>query len=155
TPDPPPVIRLPDDKDRPAFDALVSERGKLRSELMARRIEAPKLMRAQLAAGHLPQTVSTDGLELRLRFDEGKGDVVKNSAPHAAITQFKSDTNPIIWGETNWLWTGARFDSGTRLPLGNVGDVEANEAFSLGGWFMVRATTQEAGAVMARLGDPK
>src|SRR5256885_4403032 len=56
------------------FRSLVSERGKLRSELMARRIEAPKLMRAQLAAGHLPQPVSTDGLELRLRFDEGKGD---------------------------------------------------------------------------------
>jgi len=80
--------------------------------------------------------------------------VVKNSAPHAALAQFASDTNPIVWGESNWLWPGARFEGSTRLPLGKVGDVEANEAFSAGGWFMFRATAQNEGAMLARLGDP-
>jgi hypothetical protein len=154
TPDPPPVLRFPDEQNLSAFDQMVRERGRLQQQLRVRRIEAPDLLRAQLAAGHLPQAVSTDGLELRLRFDEGKGNVVKNSAPHAALAQFESDTNPIIWGESNWLWPGARFDGGTRLPLGKVGDVETNEAFSVGGWFMFRATAQDKGAVLARMGDP-
>jgi hypothetical protein len=154
TPDPPPAIRFADDKDRVAYEALVTERGKLLSDLAARRATAPQLIRARLAAGYAPQAVSADRLELRLRFDEGKGDVLRNTAPHAAVARFKNDGTPIAWGETSWLWPDARFDSGTRLPLGEVGDVEANEAFSMGGWFMFRATSPLEGVLLARLGDP-
>ncbi|MEI6053642.1 MAG: DUF1553 domain-containing protein, partial [Opitutaceae bacterium] len=65
-----------------------------------------------------------------------------NSAPFAGTAvpaTFKADTNPLVWGESSWFWPSARFDIFTRLPLGRVGDVDAQEAFSAGGWFMPRA----------------
>lgn len=157
SPDPPPVIRLPDDKDRALYEKLVSERGDLLARLSARRDAAPELLRAQFAAGKKPQAVSTDQLELRLRFDEGKGETLHNSAAHPAVASFKTESVPLIWGETEWLWPGARFDTNTRLPLGKTGDVEADEAFSAGGWVMLRATSVlgEMKALMSRMGDPK
>ena len=115
-----------------------------------------------MKAGNRPQPVATDGLELRLRFDEGKGDLVRNSAPGAKVGQFKADTNPLIWGENTWLWPSMRMDIQTRLSLGDSGDVEAGEKFSTGGWIMLRAkpgggvrTGTGNGSLLARMGDEK
>jgi hypothetical protein len=155
TPDPPPVLRLPDSNDRAAYEDLLEQRAKLLAQLAARRREAPRLLSAEHSAGEGPKPVSTHALELRLRFDEGQGSFIKNTAPQAKAGPFKTEGNAILWGETHWLWPSARFDSGTRLPLGTVGDVEADEGFSVGGWFMPRALINTNGAVFARQGDPK
>lgn len=152
-PDPPPVIRLPDEKNYAAYERLLTARGGVLARLAARRDAAPALMAARLAKGKGPTFVSTDQLELRLRFDEGTGDVVHNSAPHAEIAKFKTHVAPMIWGETNWLWPSARFDINTRLPLAQVGDVDADEAFSAGGWIMLRENADK-GAMLARLEGP-
>lgn len=154
--DPPPVIRLPDDKNLPVYEKLLSERAELLARMSARRKEAGALLRARLAAHSGPRPVAADRLELRLRFDEGQGEVLRNSAPTPSVSEFKTVSNPIVWGENNWLWPSARFDMNTRLPLGNIGDVEANEAFSVGGWVMVRGAHHSAApkALFARLGNP-
>ena len=70
---------------------------------------------AWLAAGNKPQPVPATGLELRLRLDEGQGDVLKNSAPDAKVAAFKADTNPLIWGENTWFWPSMRMDILSRI----------------------------------------
>jgi hypothetical protein len=94
---------------------------------------------------------------LRLRLDEGHGDIVKNSAPGTLAPEFKATINPLVWGEKSWLWSSMRMDIATRLALGNLCDVEADEKFSAGGWVMLRAKAGDSntgnGALLARRGD--
>ncbi len=85
------------------------------------------------------QPVSTDKLMLRLRLDEGGGEVLKNSAPHAQPASFPIGKSKPQWGETTWLWPDFRMDTNTRVMLGQTGDYEWNQAFSSGGWFMLRS----------------
>ncbi len=160
--EPPPVLRLPKPEMRATAEFVLKARGDLQEKLATRRAQSRELTAAWLAAGHRPTPVSTEGLELRLRLDEGHGDVVKNSAPHAKVAEFKADTNPLIWGENSWLWPSMRMDILTRLNLGDLGAVEAGEAFSAGGWIMLRAkpgggvrTGTGNGSLLARMGDAK
>jgi len=157
TSDSPPVLHLPDEKDRASFDDLLMQRANLQTRLQARHREAPELMRARLSAGQRPQAVADTALELRLRFDEGTGNIVQNSAPAAAPAQFEAEGGSLVWGEKDWLWPSARFDSSTRLSLGSTGNVEADEPFSFGGWVMLRPNSLGGmnGPLLSRRGDPK
>lgn len=158
--EPLPVLRLPKAENKATAEVVLRTRAELQSRLDARRAQARELTAAWLAAGHCPKPVAPDGLELRLRLDEGTGDLLKNSAPGAKSPEFKADTNPLIWGESTWLWPSMRMDILTRIRLGGMGDVEANEKFSAGGWIMLRAkpgggvkTGTGNGALFARMGD--
>lgn len=160
--EPPPVVRLPKPENSAAAEFVLRSRSELATKLEARRARSREIAAAWLKAGNGPNPVGEEGLELRLRFDEGKGDVVRNSAPKAAVREFKADTNPLIWGENTWLWPSMRMDIHTRLNLGGMGDVEANEKFSTGGWIMLRAkpgggvrTGTGNGTLLARMGDEK
>jgi hypothetical protein len=160
--EPPPVLRLPKEENRAAAEFVLKSRAEIQAKLDDRRAHARELMAAWLNAGNKPKPISTEGLELRLRLDEGKGDVVKNSAPNAKIAEFKADTNPLIWGENSWLWPSMRMDIMTRLRLGDLGDVEATDKFSAGGWLMLRAKPGGGvkagtgnGSLLARMGDEK
>ena len=86
-----------------------------------------------------PQPVSTDKLQLRLRLDEGGGEVLKNSAPDANPKSFPIGKFKPQWGETTWLWPDFRMDTSTRVVMGQIGDFEWNQPFSSGGWFMLRS----------------
>ncbi len=57
--------------------------------------------------------VAADKLVLRLRLDEGGGEVLKNSAPHAQQASFPIGKSKPQWGETTWLWP--RFPYGYKL----------------------------------------
>jgi hypothetical protein len=153
---PEPVVRLPDPDAEAAAAAVLKERAALERQLRARREAAPEALRARIAAGTRPRAVTSKGLELHLRFDEGAGDRLRNSAPHATQREFKVDVNPLVWGETSWLWPSARFDMNSRLSLGSVGDVEADDAFSGGSWIMLRArpgsNDVRSGSLIARFG---
>lgn len=157
-----PILRVPTDAALPAVNAALAERAALETRLNELRQNSPAAIKSWLARGARPQTVSTAGLELRLRFDETKGDVVKNSAPLAGTglpATFTANTNPLIWGESSWFWPSVRFDIFTRLPLGRSGDVDAQEAFSAGGWFMPRAKPGGGGtgdgALLSRYHSPE
>ena len=160
--EPGPVLKLPKDDNKPAAEVVLARRAELNEKFEARRARAEELVAAWLAAGNAPKPIATEALELRLRLDEGKGDVVRNSAPGAKLTEFKADTNPLIWGENSWLWPSMRMDILSRLRLGELGDVDANEKFSAGGWVMLRAkpgggvrTGTGSGSLLARMGDEK
>ena len=66
---------------------------------------------------------------LRLRLDEGGGEVLKNSAPNANPQTVSTGKFKPQWGETTWLWPDFRMDTSTRVMLGQTGDFEGNQAF--------------------------
>jgi uncharacterized protein YkwD len=158
--DPAPVLRLPKPEHAATAQVIFAQKTALLDLLTPRRARAVELTSAWLAAGQRPKPVSTDGLELRLKFDEGQGDIVKNSAPGAKTPLFKADTNPLVWTENSWLWPSMRMDLNTRIPLPNEGDVGADQAFSTGSWIMLRdkpgGTTARPtnGTLLARMSDP-
>ena len=160
--EPPPVLRLPKAENRASAEMILAQRADLQAKLDARHARAREFVTAWLATGARPKPVAPEALELRLKLDEAAGDLVKNSAPTAAIRDFKADTNPLVWGENTWLWPSMRMEIFTRLPLGNLGDVDAGDKFSGGGWLYLRAKPgggvkggTGSGTLLSRMGDEK
>jgi len=160
--EPLPVLRLPKPEMKDAAEFVLGQRAGLLEKGEARRMRGVELTAAWLAAGNKPKPVDPTGLELRLRLDEGKGDVLKNSAPRAKVAEFKADTNPLVWGENTWFWPSMRMDILSRINLGDHGDVDLGDKFSAGSWIMLRAkpgggvrTGTGNGTLVGRMGDAK
>jgi hypothetical protein len=152
-----PVVRIPRAENRAAYDRVYAERSELLARLRAMRGRDRDLVREWLASKkNPPQPVSTDKLLIRLRLDEGNGDILHNSAPHASPAAFKSTIVAPEWGEHTWLWPDFRMQSNTRVVLDRSGDFESNQAFSAGGWFMFRsapffALDDTPGAIISKM----
>jgi hypothetical protein len=152
-----PVARIPQPQNEAAYNRVWSERTGLAQRLRELRLNQRRLIEQWLASGRdLPQPVSADRLVLRLRLDEGGGDLVRNSAPHARPATFAIGNSKPQWGETTLLWPDFRMDTSTRILLGQSGDYEFNQAFSLGGWFMLRSAPNyplgnASGALLAKM----
>lgn len=136
--DPQPVLHIPPAEKRPALDAALKKKSAVEQRIRDRRDDAPKLIAAWMEKGGRPQPVAADGLQLRMRFDEGSGKQIHSRTP-AGERCFETAEAPIIWGEDTWLWPGARFEMNTQLAIPDAGDYERDQAFSAGGWVMVRA----------------
>ena len=135
-----PVARIPKAANQEAYDGVVTKRSELAGQLASLHSQERVLISRWLASRqHLAQPVPTDKLDLRLRLDEGGGEILKNSAPHAQQASFPIGKFKPQWGETTWLWPDFRMDASTHIALGQTGDYEGNQAFSSGGWFMVRS----------------
>ena len=140
-PDWAPVIRIPKPENLAAYNAVLAKRADLQRQLDAARLQDRALIQHWLESKQNPaQPVSTDALKLRLRLDEGSGDVLKNSAPDANPKSFALGKFKPTWGETTWLWPDFRMDTSTRVEMGQLGDFEWNQPFSSGGWFMLRSS---------------
>ena len=135
-----PVVRIPRPQNQEAYNRVLAKRSELAGQLRARVCRSALWWSSWLQSRQdPPQPVPTDKLVLRLRLDEGGGEVLKNSAPHAQPASFPIGKSKPQWGETTWLWPDFRMDTSTRILLGQTGDYEWNQAFSPGGWFMLRA----------------
>ena len=152
-----PVLNLPKSDQLPALEAAVAKRSAAMTAYEARRTSAAADFKAWIAAGNSPQPVATDALMVRLKLDEGKGEVVSNSAPKARTTSYAAETNPLSWGEDSWLWPSARFDINTRLALPDEGDFELDQPFSIATWTMLRLSVANSGtrdgSLISRMGD--
>jgi hypothetical protein len=155
--DPRPILRIPADEKRPELDALVAKHSAAAAKYHEHRTSAPARFTQWLAAGNKPTPVATDALELRLRFDEGKGDTLANSAPNPKTPSYTAITNPLVWGESVWLWPAARLDIAGEIILPDQGDFEATESFSTGFWTRLRMKvgggTTGNGSLIARMGS--
>ncbi len=153
-----PILNVPEGQAKAALDALVASRSAEAAKYDALRRSAVARFGEWLRSGNKPAAVPAEALELRLRFDEGKGDVVKNSAPGAKTPTYKATTNPLVWGESVWLWPAARIDIAGELVLPDQGDFEADHGFSAGSWINLRMKTGNAttgnGAILSRMGGP-
>jgi hypothetical protein len=135
-----PVARIPRVQNQAEYNRVWAERSELAERLRGLHLQQRELVQRWLASRNsIPQPVSSDKLTLRLRLDEGGGDVVKNSAPQAQPAIFPIGKFKPQWGETTWLWPDFRMDTNTHIILGQTGDYERNQAFSSGGWFMMRS----------------
>jgi len=142
-----PVVRVPKPEKQEAYNRVLAQRSELQEKLNAMRVEARGLVEQWLASKKdMPRPVSANGLVVRLRLDEGRGDVLNNTAPNAKPATFKATTMKPEWGETTWLWPDFRMQSSSRVLLGQTGDYEASHAFSAGGWFMFRAAPFHPGS---------
>lgn len=142
-----PVVRIPRGQNQDAYDRVLAERSDLQNKLNEMRRNSHGLVTQWLASGNKPaRAVDTNGLVVRLRLDEGKGEELRNSAPNANPASFYTTTLKGEWGETTWLWPDFRMQSSTRVLLGQTGDYEANQPFSSGGWFMFRSAPFHPGS---------
>ena len=152
-----PVARVPKPQNQEAFDRVLAKRSELAERVRTMRLQERALVEQWIRSQqNAPQSVSADKLDVRLRLDEGGGDVLKNSAPHPQMASFPIGKSKPQWGETTWLWPDFRMETSTRIVLGQAGDYEWNQAFSSGGWFMVRSapnyTLDNAnGALLAKM----
>jgi hypothetical protein len=152
-----PVVRIPRPENLPAYNAVWAKRSDLSEQLRKLRLRDRALVEQWLASQRdLPQPVSSEKLVLRLRLDEGGGDELKNSAPHANPASFAVGKAKPQWGETTWLWPDFRMDPSTRILLGQLADYERTEPFSSGGWFMMRngpnlTMDGESGSLLAKM----
>ena len=156
-PDWAPVVRLPKEQNLAAYDQVLARKAELLRQMAALRAQDRSLVEHWIQGRQkLAQAVPADRLLLRLRLDEGGGEVLKNSAPGAAQPSFPIGKFKPQWGETTWLWPDFRMDTGTRVELGQNGDFEGNQPFSSGGWFMLRSapnftSSKVAGALVAKM----
>jgi hypothetical protein len=152
-----PVVRLPKPQNVEAYNQLMAKRAELLRQQDASRFQERALIQHWLISKQNPaQPVSTESLQLRLRLDEGGGEVLKNSAPNANPKSFPIGKFKPQWGETTWLWPDFRMDTSTRVVLGQTGDYEWNQPFSSGGWFMLRSapnftSSQVAGVLVSKM----
>jgi hypothetical protein len=157
-----PVVRIPKPQNEQAYDRVYAHRSALRAQLNDMRLHERDLVQQWLASRrNPPQPISADRLLVRLRLDEGSGDVLHNSAPNPSPATFRATNVPPEWGEVTWLWPAFRMQSATRVLLGsrgpgNPGDFDTTQPFSSGGWFMLRsapyfATTETSGALLSKM----
>jgi Protein of unknown function (DUF1553)/Protein of unknown function (DUF1549)/Planctomycete cytochrome C/Concanavalin A-like lectin/glucanases superfamily len=152
-----PVVQIPKPQNLEAYNQVLAERAQLLKQLEALRLQDRTLVEHWLVSKQNPaQAVSTDKLLLRLRLDEGGGEVLKNSAAQANPKSFAIGKFKPQWGETTWLWPDMRMDTSTRVELGQVGDFEWNQPFASGGWFMLRSapnftSSKVAGALISKM----
>jgi hypothetical protein len=152
-----PVARIPRPQSQEAYNRVWAKRTELAERLRQLRLHQRTLIEQWLASRqNLPHSVSTDKLALRLRLDENGGDDLRNSAPYPQTASFPIGKSKPQWGETTWAWPDFRMDTSTRILLGQTGDYEANQAFSSGGWFMLRSAPNytldnAAGALLSKM----
>ncbi|WP_367873931.1 DUF1553 domain-containing protein [Luteolibacter sp. Populi] len=155
--DPAPVLRIPAADKLPELAAAIAARHEPAAKYESLRNNLQEEFAKQKLAGLTARPVSEEALKVHFRFDEGKGDVVKNIAPGAKPATYTVDTNPLVWGEDAWLWPSMRMDISSRLPLPDQGDFEVDQPFSLGFWTMARLKTGNAdtgsGGMVSRMGD--
>src|ERR1017187_3937516 len=152
-----PVTRIPKAQNQNEYNRVWAQRTELAERLRLMRLQQRMLVERWLASRkNLPQPVSNDKLVLRLRLDEGGGEVLKNSAPYAQTASFAIGKSKPQWGETTWLWPDFRMDTNTHIVLGQTGDYEGSQAFSSGGWFMLRSAPNynldnETGSLLSKM----
>ena len=151
-----PMARVPRAQNREAYDRVFAKRSELASQLDAMRLNERALVEKWLKSRqNLPLSVSVEKLMLRLRLDEGGGDVIKNSAPNPQPATFALGKSHGQWGETTWLWPDFRMETSTRVLLGQNGDYDWNQPFSTGGWVMLRAAPNypidQSGALISKM----
>ncbi|MEA2257509.1 MAG: hypothetical protein QOJ51_334, partial [Acidobacteriaceae bacterium] len=152
-----PVVHIPKPQNLAAYNTLLGKRAEVQRQLDVLRLQDRVLVQRWLESKQNPaQPVATDKLLLRLRLDEGSGEVLKNSAPNASSKVFSLGKFKPQWGETTWLWPDFRMDTSTRVEMGQIGDFEGDQPFSSGGWFMLRSapnftSSKVSGALISKM----
>jgi hypothetical protein len=130
-----PVLLVPKPENRAAYENVLAKKTALELQIHDRRAQANTLIAGWLSqALGGPQPVSSQGLVVRLRFDEGKGDAFADSAAGEKRNFATATGVPVVWGEGTWLWPYMRMEISTHLELPNTGDEDGTRPFSVAAW---------------------
>jgi hypothetical protein len=131
----PPILLVPKRENRAAYEETLAKEDAINREIQDRRAKASALIAKWLAeplAG--PRSVSPESLQVRLRFDEGKGNAFADSATTEKRDNVTATGTPVVWGEGTWFWPYMRMETGTHLELPNIGDEDGTKPFSVATW---------------------
>jgi hypothetical protein len=135
-----PVARVPKPANVDGYNRVLAERAELQMKLNGMDAQQRDLVQRWLRSGQsAPVRVPEDKLALRLRMDEADGTTLRNSAPNANPASYSVTGGKPEWGETTWLWPDFRMQPSTRVQLGQAGDFDTSQPFSVGGWMMLRS----------------
>jgi hypothetical protein len=135
-----PMTRVPRPANADAYNRVLAERTELQMKLNGMGLHERELVQKWLRSGQSPpERVPEDKLVLRLRMDEAGGNTLRNSAPNANPASYSVTGGKPEWGETTWLWPDFRMQPSTRVDLGQTGNFDTSQPFSLGGWMMLRS----------------
>jgi mono/diheme cytochrome c family protein len=130
----PPFLLIPKPENRAAYEETLAGRTALERQIHDRRADARRLIALWLAGKDGPRAVGPEGLVVRLRFDELKGDAFADSST-GVRRKFAAATGvPVVWGEGTWFWPSMRMEISTRLELPDVGNEEASKPFTVATW---------------------
>jgi len=131
----PPFLRVPRAENRAAYEEALAKRTAIERQIRERRTQKRELIAAWVAQpASAPRPVNSDGLAVRLRFDEQKGDVFADSSSGVKRKSWTATGVPVVWGEGTWFWPYMRMEISTHLELSDVGDEEASRPFSVATW---------------------
>jgi len=153
----PPYVNVPKPENRAAFNAALARKAAIERQIAARRRQARALITAWLQRGdHPPQPVGAAGFVVRLRLNEQTGSLLANSAPQAAFPSVTATGDAPVWGEDTWFWPSFRMGGTTRIEMPQIGDIEKDQAFSVGTWIMPHFFTSTGshipfGTIVSRL----
>lgn len=153
-----PVIVVPKPENRSAYNAVLVKRAVVQRELNVRRQQAHDLIAQWIVSGDSPpQSVDPQNLDVRLRLNEGRGSTLYNTAPNTEHPVIEVTGGVPEWGEETWFWPSFRMAELSRVIFPDaLGDVAANEAFSVGTWILARGnggaeTRSPVGTIIAKV----
>jgi hypothetical protein len=130
-----PILLVPKPENRATYEETFAKKAAIERQIHDRRAQAGALIASWLAqplGG--PRPVSSEGLEVRLRFDEGKGDVFADSASGGKRNFATATGVPVLWGEGTLFWPYMRMEISTHLELPGVGEEDGSKPFSVATW---------------------
>jgi Protein of unknown function (DUF1553)/Protein of unknown function (DUF1549)/Concanavalin A-like lectin/glucanases superfamily len=131
----PPILMVPKPENRVAYTQAFAKKAAIDRQIQDRRAQANTLIAAWLAEPlNGPRPVSSEGLAVHLRMDEGKGNVFADSATGEKREPLTATGSPVVWGEGTWFWPYMRMETGTRLELPAVGDEDGTKSFTVATW---------------------
>jgi Protein of unknown function (DUF1553)/Protein of unknown function (DUF1549)/Concanavalin A-like lectin/glucanases superfamily/Planctomycete cytochrome C len=144
-----PVIRVPTPADAPRFEALPNEINTAKDARESRRKAANTDFQSWLA-GMSPEGIEKgvprDTLLLHAPFIEGSG---SESLNLCSDTRFKA-TGEVTWSPDGKLGPAPVMKPGSTFEVGQVGDFEATQKFSVSAWIKP-SKDNGTGAVVARM----
>ncbi len=131
----PPTLLVPKPENRAAYEEALAKKTAIERQISDRRAQANELIArwmAQPVRGLRP--VSSEGLVVRLRFDEQKGNDFEDSSTEVRRKFAVATGVPVVWGESTLFWPFMRMETGTHLELPDVGDEGGAKGFSVATW---------------------
>jgi len=145
-----PVLVLPDDKDRPRWNALPTEIAAAKSKLdESRKSARPEFEQWVSTAkpADLDRDVPANGMVAHLPLNEGQGSEVAATCGSAA--KFAA-TGPVVWKTDGKIGPAPVFTAASTFAIGEAGNFEKDHPFSYGAW--VRAgSVGVSGGILARM----
>jgi hypothetical protein len=131
----PPTLIVPKPENRVAYEETLGKITAIERQISDRRARARDLITNWLARPiRGPHGVSSEGLVVRLRFDEQKGDVFEDSSTEVRRKFVTATGAPVVWGEGTFFWPFMRMETGTYLEFPAVGDEDGAKPFSVATW---------------------